>query len=116
MIKYSVGQQVDVQFKTKSVFLYGDSEYELHSIKGTIVQTPSWVNYPAVAIKTGNPNFPLSIVHVENIIGGTAVKQVDELRAYSEGKYIVTKVDGNVTCTCVGFQYRRYCKHSDKHM
>jgi len=112
-MNYTIGQYVEVEYQVKSNYLFRDEDYERHVMKGVVVRTPSWVEYPAVAIKTGNPDIPLSIISERFIVGYTKVEVEGETRAYGVGKYMVTKINGQLHCTCVGFQFRRYCKHSD---
>jgi len=116
MIQYSTGQQVEVQFNVRSNYLFRESDYETHTIKGTITRTPSWVEYPAIAVLTDLPDFPLSIIPLGSIVGNVATDQADyDVRAYTEGGYIVTIINKQLNCTCTGFQFRKFCKHSSKH-
>ena len=80
---------------------------------GVVVKTPSYVDYPAVALKTEDPDFPLRIIATRFIDGYEEKEQDGEIRSWNTGKYIVTKANGYLSCTCVGFQYHRRCKHSD---
>lgn len=111
---YSVGSHVTVKFKVRDYTYWAESEYKEVEMTGTVVKTPAWVEYQAVALKTGNPEFPLSIIPVHTMVGYEEPVFQGVKKAWTVGKYIVESVDGVLSCSCVGFQYRRYCKHSDE--
>jgi hypothetical protein len=116
MMQYYPGQSVELKARFKSTYLFSETGYDEIVIKGTVVKTPSWVEYPAVAIQTGNPDIPLSIVAKRSIIGHNDTEGgIEEIRTWTVGKYLVTRTGDKVSCSCVGFQFRRYCKHSDIH-
>jgi hypothetical protein len=72
---------------------------------------------------TGSKDFPernialKNVVNLEILSGGKArlLEKNLEVKAYkveSKSKvYLVTKADTKYTCTCIGFQYHRKCKH-----
>lgn len=114
---YKIGTRVKLEVRGRSNLLTSKTGYEVSTIEGTVVKTPSYVEYEAVAVKTGNPNFPLSIVKLSNIVGYVPAEGKQEVQTYSvvsgPNTYIVTVESGNVSCSCIGFQFRRYCKHSN---
>jgi len=89
--------------------------------EGEIVATPKWVDYPAIALSTGNKKFPFRIIAQEQIISINNSPFVAEkiqptkkeiLVTGSKGDIYTVTVDGNYkTCTCHAFQFRRNCKH-----
>jgi hypothetical protein len=110
---YTIGSSVEIRTKHQS-YLYGEEGKDIyHTYKGEVVVTPRYVDYPAVALKTGDPDFPLRII-AARLIDGYSEKEVEGTsHAWNTGKYLVTKVNGQLSCTCVGFQYHRRCKHSE---
>lgn len=114
---YKIGDQVSLQVKFRSIFLYRKEDYDVSTIEGTVIKTPSYVDYDAVTVKTNNPDFPISIVPLRNVEGyvPSAITSDVETHEVVSGAntYVVTVKSGKVSCSCVGFQFRRYCKHSD---
>lgn len=110
---YNIGDSVTVKFRTRDYSYWAENEFAENEMSGTVVKTPSWVEYKAIALKTGNPDFPLSIIPLHNIVGYEEPVFAGVKKAWTVGKYIVESINGKVSCTCVGFQYRRYCKHSE---
>lgn len=96
---------------------------------GTIVNIPSyWSQHKDVdtlAIETGNPQHPISLINLERIVDVEYIKGSSKLAtkvsnpviitvtvAGSKGKvYNVESRDGKWTCTCTGFEFRNQCKH-----
>lgn len=114
---YNIGSRVKLEVRGRSNLLTSKTGYEISIVEGTVVKTPSYVEYEAVAVRTGNPNFPLSIVKLSNIVGyvPAETKSLTETHSVVSGAntYTVTVESGKVSCSCVGFQFRRYCKHSN---
>ena len=110
---YTIGSSVEIRTKHQS-YLYGEEgKFVYNTYKGVVVKTPSYVDYPAVALKTDDSDFPLRIIALRLVDGYNEQEVEGETYAWNTGKYLVTKVNGQVSCTCVGFQYHRRCKHSD---
>lgn len=114
---YKIGSLVKLTVRHRSNYLYSKTGYDEFFIEGTVVKTPSWVEYDAVAVNTGNKDFPLSIIALDKIVGFTPSRQIKEVETHQivsgANTYTVTVDSGKVSCSCVGFQFRRYCKHSD---
>ena len=112
---YKIGEQVKITTRHRSNYLFSKTGYDERVVEGTVVKTPQWVEYDAVAIKTNNKDFPLSIVALDKIVGYDASVIPSTVKTYKvvsgANTYVVT-VDGkSVSCNCVGFQFRRRCKH-----
>ena len=113
---YRVGDQVSLKCKFPTNFLFSETGYDESVIEGVVVKTPSYVSYDAVALRTGNPDFPLSIVplrFVDGYVPNTSPAMETHEVISGANTYVVTVKSGKVSCSCVGFQFRRYCKHSD---
>lgn len=113
---FAVGSAVSVKTKHKNIFIGRTEEYEVKTIKGKIVQTPHWAGPNCIAIMTGNPDFPVSIIRKSNIVGSECAA-VSAGRAFSvmsksSGKtYTVTLNNNQFQCDCIGFSFKRTCKH-----
>ena len=118
MSTYHIGTYVEIQCRVRNNFLFRTDDYNTVTIKGTVIRPPYKLESPAVCLRTDDENVPVRVIDSSIIVGsiaGAADKLSGEIRAYDTGEYIVTKLNGKVNCTCVGFQFRRYCKHSDRY-
>jgi len=90
--------------------------------EGELVAVPSWVEYDAIAMTTGESGkFRVRIIdksNVVNIDGETieipvqASKVKEILVKGSKGDTYVVTIEGKrYNCTCSGFQFRRSCRH-----
>ena len=89
--------------------------------EGEIVATPKWVDYPAIALTTGDKKFPLRIIDQQQIISINDQKFQAEKIQPAKKQYQVTGSKGDIytvtvegthkSCTCIAFQFRRNCKH-----
>jgi hypothetical protein len=117
MMKFDIGQTVDLQVKYHSI-QYKDEGEKTRQVKGQIVQSPKWLDSDYVSVMTGNPNYPVSHVFKGNIVGFDLTRaRIDSrmfiVRSKSKGKtYNVISSNGEIKCDCIGYQYRKYCKHS----
>jgi hypothetical protein len=115
---YSIGSSASVHARFKSNNLFSVTGYDDVFIEGVVVKTPSYVSYDAVTLRTDNPDFPLSIIPLSKVVGyvPSSTKKTVETHLITSGAntYTVTVDSGKVACSCVGFQFRRYCKHSDQ--
>jgi hypothetical protein len=116
---YNVGDQVQIRTRLKSNVL--GVGFEETEIKGTVVPNAKWLGSNYVSVHTGNPNWPVSMILVDNIIGGkkdvSSVSGVRLFRVRSVSKnseHLVTVKDGGVRCDCVGFGFRNTCRHAKK--
>jgi len=92
---------------------------EVQNYTGNIIPNPSWVPADSICLTTGDPAFPFRILKKESIVGNTSpISSSKPYRTFtvtSKGRasqpYTVTKDGSTYSCTCVGFSYRRDCKH-----
>lgn len=117
-----VGSQVIVTTKYRNVILGGEP-FKLFKTTGTVLQPSKWMSPHEFMIATGEEMRPKAVINLSNVIDiqylkGSGSQINSDVRTFkvtskSSGKsYIVTATPKGVQCTCVGFEYRKYCKHS----
>jgi hypothetical protein len=95
------------------VFYY---EPEVEVITGTLVPNPEWIANDCLTIQTDDPSLPLRIIPKRDIVGTPPDPPKAERVSYqvkgSKGNlYTVERVGPLWSCTCMGFQFRKDCKH-----
>ena len=101
--------------------LYGRKTKIVYS--GEEMPLPKWVDYPAIALSTGDRQFPVRIIAREHItkidnelveqkfVAEPVAKRAIKVSGSKGNTYLVT-IDGKYkSCTCSGFQFRRNCRH-----
>jgi hypothetical protein len=87
---------------------------------GMIVPNPKWVTSDCVCLSTGNTQFPFRIIDRTLIIGMSEYameapdKQMETfiIQGSKPGAtYTVTRNGSTWSCSCVGFGFRKDCKH-----
>lgn len=107
----------------KKAHLYAAGVHsEFNYYEGELVATPKWVDYPAIAITTGEKKFPVRIIAKENLVevDGEETVKVEAVQPKVR-TFTITGSKGDVytvnigekysDCTCAAFQFRRSCKH-----
>ena len=119
-MNFVIGQIVTVKTRWKSPILAHDGQFVEHVYTGTVVPNYKWDNEDYVSIKTDNEFHPVSVI-LKNKITGYELsaertrQRIFKVTSKSSGKhYNVISSNGKITCDCVGFQFRRKCKHTDK--
>lgn len=87
---------------------------------GKVVKPYKWVTGGQFCI-TGDEKFPIRTISSDSVVDlkivkGSATEVDDAVKIFkvkgSKGDtYTVTRNKGVYTCTCVGFQWRKSCKH-----
>lgn len=93
---------------------------EFNEYTGTIMRE-KWFDADEIGITTGDSRFPFRRIHRSRIvevsgakIDYTPVKSAREVITVQGSKgnsYVITKEDGKASCTCVGYSFRKTCKH-----
>lgn len=86
---------------------------------GVIVNNPTWVANDSICMTTEDPHYPMRIIPKKYIDGYEPIapeKKIKKVKTWkfkgSKGDtYTVTRDSGRFECTCLGFQFRRSCKH-----
>jgi len=122
-MKFEPGKKISILVKTLLPLYNGYAPP--YRIEGIVY--PSEKHDPPYTIRvyTGKPYHPVSVVHLHNIIEDESGKNTlknekkDEKKVFtvkgSKGDEYKVVVEGNhAHCNCVGFQYRKRCKHADE--
>lgn len=113
---YKIGQTIEITTRYKSHYLYRTEEFNTNTYTGVVLANPKWLEHPNhVTIKTSDGM--TRIIDLVNVVGAmpTVSSDIRTFRVTSKSKgsqYIVTLEGNRTSCSCVGFQYRRFCKHS----
>jgi hypothetical protein len=91
---------------------------QFNEYTGTILPNPKWVSSDSICISTGESHFPFRIIDRERIIElgePVAIATRSETFIVQGSKpgstYTVTRDGSHWSCTCVGFGFRKDCKH-----
>ncbi len=119
-----VGSKVRVTSRFKDNYIYATSEFYDHTIEGVVIPSYPGAVPNSFMMRTSCKNVPIRVVGMGSVVNleytdGTVAKKgkVDdavktlEVKGSKGEKYIVIKEGSKVSCTCVGFQFRRTCKH-----
>jgi hypothetical protein len=119
----NIGSVVRVTTKHQDNYLHATEKFQYFTHEGTVVPSEKWVNNGFTM--TGDKNIKLRVVSldiiekIEYITGkGERVKAMGGIRVFkvkskSKGStYMVTFQNGKFSCDCLGFQYRKTCRHS----
>ena len=89
-----------------------------HEYSGKILPNPKWVGADSICISTGLAHFPFRIIDRERILelGDAPVAASRSETFIVQGSkpgstYTVTRDGSHWSCTCVGFGFRKDCKH-----
>lgn len=102
-----------------------------HTTEGTVLKSEKWDSPDTFRMTTGKAYPVVSVVTLKRIMNMeyldgeqalvSAKPVIDVLTRVVRGsvnkktgeanEYVVTKANGQYSCTCVGFQFHRTCKH-----
>jgi len=94
---------------------------QINEYTGKILPNPKWISSDCICLSTGDTLFPFRIIDRERIVGlgATTIAQASKSRTETfivQGSkpgttYTVTRDGSHWSCTCVGFGFRKDCKH-----
>jgi hypothetical protein len=117
-MNFVIGSDVEVTTKHKSNLLNRD--FDISTVRGKVVENPKWLGADYVSIATGKPEWPVSMIRKDKIVGFSGVSTKSDTRIFrvtskqSKKTYSVIYSNGKATCDCLGYQFRQSCKHSKK--
>lgn len=119
----NIGSVVRVTTKFVDNYIYATEEFRYFTHEGTVIPSPSWVMDGFTM--TADTNSKMRVISLQNIEKieyitgkGERVKAMGGIRVFkvkskSKGStYMVTMQNGKFSCDCLGFQYRKACRHS----
>jgi len=94
----------------------------INEYTGQILPNPKWIASDAICISTGDLQFPFRVIDRDRIVGlDISLALPRELKlnratfivngSKPGTTYTVTRDDTQWSCTCVGFGFRKDCKH-----
>lgn len=119
-----VGQKVRVTYRVRNIYFRVENPYVNEWVDGIVLPNHKFVNPNAFVLRVNCQLAPVrefnlkSVVDIQYFDGTEAATiNVDSevktlvVKGSKGNKYLVTKEGTKVTCDCVGFQYRKACKH-----
>jgi hypothetical protein len=120
-----IGSEITVVVRSEMApykHLYADGVIREHvTFTGTVVPTERWQDAKQILnLTTGSKAFPVRSIDLSRVISinGAKTKKIipQKSRTWlvkgSKGNtYTVTEDNGRRSCTCIGFEFRRQCKH-----
>ena len=119
---FTSGQEVEITVKQRDIALDAKSEFKYTVLNGVIQRSAHYDPPETIRLFTANPNFPVSVVAIKNIIEveGKCVNfeksdnQTWEVTGSKGDSYTVTRMGRDYRCTCKGFQFNKRCTHIAK--
>jgi hypothetical protein len=103
-------------WERRSAYAFPIQEFNYYT--GEEVQGPRWVGPDRICLSTGDKNFPFRVIDRDRIVGsGYVKKEIPKAKTVSVPgskpgtSYLVTIDNHGAACTCVGFGFRKDCKH-----
>ena len=87
---------------------------------GTVIKPYKWLSADEFCLQTGNPHFPISVINLKSVVdlkilkGSTTNTRKFKVKGTKDHEYLVTLVNDNYSCSCIGFKYHSKCKHITK--
>lgn len=116
----NVGETVSIRVRDpRNAAVYASGVVnQFNEYTGKILPNPKWVSSDSICISTGESHFPFRIIDRERIIElgePVAIATRSETFIVQGSKpgstYTVTRDGSHWSCTCVGFGFRKDCKH-----
>lgn len=92
----------------------------IQKFTGAIIPNPKWVSDDSLCLTTGETRFPFRIIKKSEIVSSsipieyTALKNDKnefQIMGTKGNQYTITREGTRWSCTCVGFGFRKDCKH-----
>ena len=106
---------------------FGQTVPRTRTYTGTVVKSASYDDPKSFRLTTGDATYPIRIIDLMSVVdlvysdgtkGTKAVQKKIEVMAWEVksdsrkgGYYTVTREGNHFSCTCVGFGFRKSCRH-----
>jgi hypothetical protein len=115
----SPGSVVEVVTRHKNISYFSSDEFEEYRYVGVVINGPKWIEFNSFALDTGNADIDYHIISASNVVDiqylegspGKEIQVPQKTEFFKIKDYTVTKSKSGYSCTCVGYQYHRKCKH-----
>lgn len=119
-----VGSKIRVQYRARDIYFKAEHEFVNEWVDGIVLPNHKFVDPNAFVLRVNCQMAPVREFNLKNVVD---IQYFDGTEAETENvdgevktlvvkgskgdEYLVTKEGNKTTCTCVGFQYRKACKH-----
>jgi len=123
----NIGETVTVEMPNFSAVLTGPNAHldsKTFKVTGKVIAPPAWLkDKEHFALFVADSPVPVRVFDRRRVISIDGIQVSQEIdtsiRSFaikgSKGEYYTVLASKNAwTCTCVGFQFRKYCKHIDE--
>jgi hypothetical protein len=115
----AINQKIELKMKTPNCNLFNKSGFVIDSIKGVRQNSAKWDPPGTIRVFVGADPFPVRVIKLDRIVElfGKSVDltkkdvQTWKVAGSKNNVYTVTRMGNDYQCNCVGFQYRKHCKH-----
>ena len=112
---YAIGQDITISVRSADRL----TPKLINTYTGKVLPNPRWVGPDCICLSTGQTQFPFRVIDLDRIIGSgisnTTKRSDTETHIVAGTKpgssYTVTRNGSHWSCTCVGFGFRKDCKH-----
>ena len=112
---YAIGQDITISVRSADRL----TPKLINTYTGKVLPNPRWVGPDCLCLSTGQTQFPFRVIDLDRIIGSgisnTTKRSDTETHIVAGTKpgssYTVTRNGSHWNCTCVGFGFRKDCKH-----
>lgn len=116
---YAIGQDITISVRSADRL----TPKLINTYTGKVLPNPRWVGPDCICLSTGQTQFPFRVIDLDRIIG-SGISNTTKQRSDTEthivagtkpgSSYTVTRNGSHWSCTCVGFGFRKDCKHIRK--
>lgn len=119
-----IGSIIKVTTRYPETYIFSKNKFRNYVTAGQVVENDRFTPVGCFSITTGRKEYPVAIIALRNVwkveeAGKTLKASIKKAAPKtwkvksSNGKetYNVVNNAGSWSCTCVGFQYHRRCKH-----
>lgn len=112
-----IGDMVSITTRMRTHVIHSTDGFQTHHHTGVVIPNPKWLGNDYITIKDHKHDMT-RMIYLNNIVKSDQVENDDNVRTFrvkdkkKGSQYILTYQDGKITCPCMGFQFRRTCRHS----